>query len=224
MMNNIIDLSLGLHDGMITYPTASHARFESSIVGRIAIEGRETRKFTMGSHCGTHVDAPRHFFENGKTIEEYNVNDLVGEALLINLGTMEPGVIIEKEMLKKYIIEIREKKYKMILFRTDWARFWNTSQFYKDWPYFSADAMELLLQQDIKLIGLDFPSPDSAYFGNDCSLDSPNHKKIFTANVILAEYLTNLDKLTPGKIFLIVMPLKLIGFDGAPSRISAFNL
>ena len=224
MMNNIIDLSLGLHDGMITYPTTSHARFESSVVGRIAIEGRETRKFTMGSHCGTHVDAPRHFFENGKTIEEYNVNDLVGEALLINLGTMEPGVIIEKEILEKYIIEIREKKYKRILFRTDWARFWNTSQFYKDWPYFSADAMELLLQQDIKLIGLDFPSPDSAYFGNDCSLDSPNHKKIFTANVILAEYLTNLDKLTPGKIFLIVMPLKLIGFDGAPSRISAFNL
>jgi len=69
MINKIIDLSLGLHDGMITYPTASHARFESSIVGRIAIEGRETRKFTMGSHCGTHVDAPRHFFENGKTIE-----------------------------------------------------------------------------------------------------------------------------------------------------------
>jgi len=87
-----------------------------------------------------------------------------------------------------------------------------------------ADAIDLLLQQDITLIGLDFPSPDSAYFGNDCSLDSPNHKKIFTANVILAEYLTNLDKLKAGKIFLIVMPLKLIGFDGAPSRISAFNL
>ena len=42
----IVDLTLGLHNGMITYPTSSHQIFESSIMGRIEIEGRETRKFT----------------------------------------------------------------------------------------------------------------------------------------------------------------------------------
>jgi arylformamidase len=223
-MSKIIDLSLGLQDGMITYPTAVHHKFESSVMGRIAIEGRETRKFTMGSHCGTHVDAPKHFLENGKTIDEYDVNDLVGEALLVDLGKTDPGRIITKKEIEACAKELRENDIKRVLFRTEWSRFWNTKQFYKDWPYFSDDAMEHLLQQNIKLIGLDFPSPDSAYFGDDCSLDSPNHKKIFHAGVILAEYLTNLDKLNPGKIYLMVMPLKLIGFDGAPSRISAYNL
>ncbi len=222
-MNKIIDLSLGLHDGMITYPTGVHHKFESSIMGRIAIEGRETRKFTMGSHCGTHVDAPRHFLPDGKTVEDYDVNDLVGEAWLVNLGRIEPGKVIEVEELQNHLNEAGEN-VKRIIFRSDWSRFWNTSQYYKDWPYFSPRAMDLLIEKNIKLIGLDFPSPDSAYFGDDCSLDSPNHKKIFTAGVILAEYLTNLDKLKPGKIFLIVMPLKLLGFDGAPSRISAFNI
>jgi len=223
-MNKIIDLSLGLHDGMITYPTSVHHKFESSVMGRIAIEGRKTRKFTMGSHCGTHVDAPSHFFEDGNTIEDYDVNDLIGDGLLIDLSRTEPGRVIEADELEQYVVEIREKKIKRLLFRTDWSRFFNTRQYYKDWPYFSPDAMDLLLSLDIKLIGLDFPSPDSAYFGDDCSLDSPNHKKIFTKGVILAEYLTNLDKLNSGMIYLMVMPLKLIGFDGAPSRISAFNI
>ena len=223
-MIDIIDLSLGLHDGMITYPTGVHHKFESSIMGRIAIEGRETRKFTMGSHCGTHVDAPRHFIEDGKTIDEYDINDLVGDAFLIDLGQAEPGKIIEVADIQEHVRFIKEHSIKRVLFRTLWSRHWNTKQYYNDWPYFSSEAMELLLDQKIKLIGLDFPSPDSAYFGNDCSMDSPNHKKIFKSGVILAEYLTNLDKLKPGKIFLIVMPLKLIGFDGAPSRISAYNL
>ena len=70
---------------------------------------------------------------------------------------------------------------------------------------------------------LDFPSPDSAYFGNDCSLDSPNHKLLFENNVILVEYLTNIKSLSSNNIYLIVSPLKLVGFDGAPARVTAYS-
>lgn len=223
-MRKIIDLSLGLEDGMITYPTSVHKTFESSIVGRIQIEGRETRKFTMGSHCGTHVDAPKHFLLNSKSVDQFDVNDLVGEAILCDLGILKPGTIIEIEDIRSALEEVSIENYNKIVFKTSWSRFWNTSQYYKDWPYFSSEAIDFIISSNIKLIGLDFPSPDSAYFGDDCSLDSPNHKKIFSANIILAEYLTNLDKLIPGKIFIMVMPLKLINFDGAPSRVTAYNL
>jgi arylformamidase len=224
MNNNIIDLSFGIHDGMITYPTSSHHKFESSIVGRIAIEGRETRKFTMGSHCGTHVDAPRHFFADGRTIDDFDVNDLVGEALLINLGELQPDQLILARDLAPYVPIIKEQKITRILFRTDWSKFWSTRQYYKDWPYFEEKAIDLILSLNIKLLGIDFPSPDSAYFGDDCSLDSPNHKKLFQSNVILVEYLTNLHRLNSGMVYLMVMPLKLLGFDGAPSRVTAYNL
>ena len=77
MKNKIIDLSLSLKEGIITYPSTSHIQFESSILGRIEIEGRETRKFTMGSHCGTHIDAPKHFLKGGKSVIDFDVNDLI---------------------------------------------------------------------------------------------------------------------------------------------------
>lgn len=218
----IIDLSLGLHDGMITYPTKAHHVFESSIQARIAIEGRETRKFTMGSHCGTHVDAPKHFIKDGLSIDDYDVNDLVGEALLIDLGVKEPKEIIKLTEFKAQVDQF--PGVKRLVFRSLWSRFWNTSQYYQDWPYFDEESIDYIVKSNISLIGIDFPSPDSAYFGTDCSLDSPNHKKIFKNKIILTEYLTNLDKLSPGKFFLMVCPLKLISFDGAPARVLAHKI
>ena len=108
--HKIIDLSLPLEDGMITYPTSSHQRFESSIVGRIEVEGRETRKFTMGSHVGTHVDAMRHFEKGGKTIDQFSLNSLVGVAKIINLGALEPGSVIELHHLAEHFSEKHGKR------------------------------------------------------------------------------------------------------------------
>ena len=222
MKNEIIDLSLSLKEGMITYPSTSHIQFESSILGRIEIEGRETRKFTMGSHCGTHIDAPKHFLKGGKSVNDFDVNDLIGEALLIDLGELPPGSsILLKDFLDQYN---KYKKINRVVFRTNWSRYWNTSQYYNKWPYFDKESIEFLIDNKIKLLGIDFPSPDSQYFGTDCSLDSPNHKLLFNSNVILTEYLTNLNKLKTGLIYLMVHPLKLTDFDGAPARVTAFNL
>lgn len=222
MKNKIIDLSLSLKEGIITYPSTSHIQFESSILGRIEIEGRETRKFTMGSHCGTHIDAPKHFLKGGKSVIDFDVNDLIGEALLIDLGELPPGSSI---LLKDFSDQFNKyKKINRVVFRTNWSRYWNTFQYYNEWPFFDKESIEFLIDNKIKLLGIDFPSPDSQYFGTDCSLDSPNHKLLFNSNVILTEYLTNLNQLNSGLIYLMVHPLKLTDFDGAPARVTAFNL
>lgn len=223
-LNKIIDLSIDLKDGMLTYPSTSHVNFESSMVGRIEIEGRETRKFTMGSHCGTHVDAPKHFIKGSESISDFNVNDLIGEGLLLDLGTLVPGTVITRELVKSKLEAFNNKCFNRIVFQSNWSRFWGTSQYYSDWPFFDKEAIEFLTEKKVKLIGLDFPSPDNQCFGLDCSVDSPNHKLLFKAKVILVEYLINLDKLKEGPIFLIVSPLKLIDFDGAPSRVTAYNI
>ena len=215
----IIDLSISLEDGMLTYPTSSHHRFESSILGRLAIEGRETRKFTMGSHCGTHVDAMRHFIDGGVTADELPLDSLVGPAELINLSPMGAGTLIEVDDLVDQLPE----KVDRVVIRTDWSQHWGTSQYYSNWPSLSGSCTELLIERGIKLLGIDFPSPDLASYGHDCSIDSPNHKKLFEKNVVLVEYLNNLKLLRSGGIFLMVLPLKLIGFDGAPARVAAYS-
>ena len=132
----LVDLTLPIEEGMITYPSSVHQRFKASIVGRIDVEGRETRKFTMGSHCGTHVDAMRHFNKKGKTIDQLPLETMVGEATLINLGTLNPGSEIRTEDLKSNL----PKYLKRAVIQTDWSRFWNSRQYYQDWPYFKKDA------------------------------------------------------------------------------------
>lgn len=215
---SFVDLSLPIEDGMITYPSSVHVPFEASVRGRISVEGRETRKFTMGSHCGTHIDAMRHFLPGGATIDQLPLDQLVGPALLVDLGQRKPGSIIEEDEL---VPHLARNPVERVVLRTDWSRFWGTKQYYADWPSLSRACTQYLIERGVRLLAIDWPSPDPAYFGEDCSLDCPNHKLLFEREIVLAEYLTNLDKLPPGDIFLIVAPLRLMGFDGAPARIMA---
>lgn len=223
--NKIIDLTFSLHDGMPTYPSPLHVPFESNLLGSIDKDGRETRSFKMGSHCGTHIDAPKHFIKNGKSIVEYDVNDLVGEALLIDLGKMKPNSTIKVNDFKNQLEHYnKDKAIRRVLFRTNWSQYWGTDQYYKNWPYFEKESINYIIDSNIKLIGLDFPSPDCQFYGTNCSEDSPNHKLLFNSDIILAEYLTNLNLLDKGMIYVSILPLKLVDFDGAPARVTAYNL
>ena len=220
--SEFIDLSMTLEDGMITYPTRSHHGFEACTLGRIAIEGRETRKLTLGSHCGTHIDAPKHFFNGAPGIDETSLDTLVGPALLIDVGELCQGAEIGKAEIEQKMAP--HEKVERLVIRTGWSRFWNTEDYYSGWPVLSWDAADFLIEKNIKLLGFDFPSPDPGYSGPDRSLDCPLHKLFFNQGITLVEYLTNLDKLEEGMILLMALPLKLKGFDGSPARVAACQI
>lgn len=69
MSRNIIDLTFPIHEGMTTFPVHWHPIVEISVLGRHGIENRETRKVLLGTHTGTHMDAPRHFIPDGMTVD-----------------------------------------------------------------------------------------------------------------------------------------------------------
>lgn len=219
---HVVDLTFPLEDGMITYPSASHSRFEASVLGRIAIEGRETRKLTIGSHCGTHIDAPRHFYAGEIGVDQLCLNTLIGPAVLVNMGELAPGATIRKSDVEVKIQQY--DKVERLIIRTDWSKYWNTDQYYFDWPTLEHDAADFIIDKGIKLLGFDFPSPDPAYGGPDRSCDCPLHKRFFKNKIILVEYLTNLDQLQEGLIWLMAIPLRLKDFDGSPARVSAYPL
>lgn len=218
---NIIDLTFPFENGMPAYPSENHQKFESAQIASIDLQGRETRRFVCGSHCGTHVDAPKHFIGGTASIDEIPLNRLIGEAQVIDFGLLPPKSIIYRNDISH---KINENSPKKIILKTGWSRFWKTDQYFKDWPFLSADAAEFLIEKRIELLAMDFPSPDPVYFGTDKEKDCPNHKLFFKSGVILVEYLCNLDKLSGDRIFLVVMPLKLSGFDGSPARVIAWNL
>jgi kynurenine formamidase len=80
-----------------------------------------------------------------------------------------------------------------------------------------------LVEKGVRLIAMDTPSPDNPAHSRGTPKDSPNHKLLLGAEVVLVEYLTNLNSITAKEVELIVLPLKLRGSDGSPARCVAIE-
>jgi kynurenine formamidase len=210
--NKLVDLSFPIHDGMLTFPRPWHTRVKIAGMGRIKKHGRETAKIILGTHTGTHIDAPRHFIPGGASIEKIPLEICVGEALLISFrGKRQISAQDLRQKLKG------TRGIKRLIVRFGWSKNWGRPAYYRNHPYFSEDACRFLVKRGVKLLGMDTPSPDG-------SLDSPNHKFFLKQGVFLLEYLCNLDKLKGPQIELIALPLKIKGVDGSPARVIACDI
>lgn len=211
---NYVNLSHPLEESMTVFPPEHHAPFRMKQLGFIDKHGRETREIRFGTHCGTHVDAAKHFFTNGVDVSEIALGTLIGPAFLINLAPTPPGFIIERGLIDGKLPDVVER----LIIRTDWSKHWKTSNFYQNWPNLSMDCAKFIANHGIKLIGFDFPSPDPYQITDDPDDDSPIHKLFLSKNMTLVEYLTNLDRLPEGWIDFIALPLNVKGADGCPVR------
>jgi arylformamidase len=216
----IIDLSLPIEEGMMTFPTHSHPVVEITILGRHGIEGRETRKVVLGTHIGTHADAPRHFIPNGKTIDEIPLEVLIGPATVADFAGCRP---LQEIAIAELQSKLGGKVPARLILRTGWSEYFGDMKFYNEYPFLSEDAAKWLVEKGVQLIAMDTPSPDNPAHSRGTPKDSPNHKVLLGAEVVLVEYLANLKALTASEVELIVMPLKLKGCDGSPARCVAIE-
>ncbi len=215
-MNKIIDLTYMINNEMITYPTPWHPKVSIERLGKIEEVGRNTRKITLGTHTGTHIDAPLHFIENGKSIEKIPLEKIVGQVTIIDFSHFQKNQPIEKGIIQKIKIT------KRMIFRFGWEKYWNKNEFYKDHPFFTEEAANYLVSKGVELLGYDTPSPDSSKINND--IDSPIHKIFLENEIVLLEYLANLDKLENLENWnIVVAPMKIEGSDGSPSRVFVFQ-
>ncbi|MBU1165626.1 cyclase family protein [Candidatus Micrarchaeota archaeon] len=218
-MNTIIDLTHDIEEGMITFNAPWHSQVSVQQLGRIKVEGRETRKLILGSHAGTHIDAPAHFICGGNTIEKIPLNKLVGSVSIFDLTHLKENEPVTKETLEKLGLS------KKVLFRFGWGKYWNTPSFYRNYPFFTEDAAHYLISKGVELVGMDTPSPDDSRRKCDASADdSPVHKLLLGHGIILVEYIANLDSVKELDNWnLIAMPLKVRGGDGAPARVCIYK-
>jgi len=218
-MKKIVDLSYIIEVGMLTFGAPWHPVVEISIMGRHSLEGRETRKVVLGSHTGTHVDAPAHFIPGGLTIDKTPLDVLIGRAHLIEFPDSPPMRKVEILDVKKQLGE--KPAYERVVFRFDWSRHWGTGQYYCDWPYLSRELCEWLIESGVSLVGMDTPSPDNPYDNRASGNDSPHHKLFLQKGVTLVEYLCNLEAIGEKVFDLVALPLKIKDGDGAPARVVA---
>lgn len=222
-MSILIDLTYDIEESMTTFDAPWHPPVSVTQLGRHEYEGRETRKVTFGTHTGTHVDAPLHFIAGGKSIEKITLDKLIGEITTIDFSQLGNNETVTKKMLIDITIT------KRMLFKFGWGKYWNTKNFYQDYPFFSKEAAEYLVSKNVELIAMDTPSPDDSriklsgdVLGSD--KDSPIHKIFLSNEVILIEYVANLDKVDDYEGWsIIVSPLRIKGADGSPARVCIYK-
>ena len=204
----------------MTFPTHWHPVVEITILGRHGIEGRETRKVVLGTHIGTHADAPLHFVPNGRTIDQVPLDILIGPARVVDFtGCAVLHEIDVPELKEKLGANVPER----LILRTGWSEYFGNLKFYNEYPFLSERAAKWLVEQGVRLIAMDTPSPDNPAHSRGTEKDSPNHKVLLGAEVVLVEYLTNLKAIAEPEVELVVMPLKLKGCDGSPARCVAIE-
>lgn len=211
----IYDLSLDIESGMPTCGTSWHQSVEIEQLGYIETVGRNTQRIVLGSHSGTHMDAPYHFIREGITMESLDVNLMWGKITAIDFRHKRRGDVVTVEDVKNIVVKER------LLFTFGWYHMWKTDMYYKNFPYFQPSAVEYLLERGMKVMAMDTPSPDdgsSIMVKGEC--DSPCHLALLKQGAIVIEYLTNTDVLVDGKEYEFVsLPLKIKGSDGSPARV-----
>lgn len=162
--------------------------------------------FFMNSHSGTHIDAPLHFFREGKSVDQLPLNTLVGPAMLLDFS-LEPGVSVEA-LEKRWP---KAERVTRLLLKTGNSNGLPAEEFNQDFCALRGPEARWLLEQGIQLIGIDGPSIQ--YFGEDPVV----HQLLLNQGVVIVEGL-QLSAVAAGKYELLCLPLKLIGLEGAPAR------
>lgn len=201
----LLDVSVPLTLGLPNFP--NDPPFELQPVKRIADGGSSNvSRLVMGTHTGTHVDAPKHFIDEGDGVDALPLNLLIGRARVIDVD--KRGAITADDLAAAGLREDLR-----VLFRTPNSALWNSNTFHEDYAHLSAGGARYLIDQGVKVVGIDYLSIEQFK-----SAGAPAHRTLLGNGVIIIEGL-NLADAEPGMYEMYCLPLLVAGGDGAPARV-----
>ncbi len=214
MNEKIIDLTHCLFSGLFFYPGDPKVEFKQ--IQFTSGTGYNVNQIKLGTHSDTHLDSPYHINDKGEKVDEIKLSRCIGEAQVIDMSHKKEGLIEAKdfEPCNKLI-----KPGSRLLIRTGWDKMFGRKEFFSSRsPSLSVEAGKWLTRRRIWLLGLDIASPNLRNREDNSKL----HRIFLEAGIVLVEALTNLEKLK-GKVYLIVLPLKLKNMDASPVRAVALE-
>jgi arylformamidase len=203
----IYDVSVPIDNGMPVWPTDPAVSLVTATIP--SIDRRRTIRVTtiqMGSHTGTHIDAPNHFVEGGKKLHQIPLKVLVGEVSVFHIA----GV---PSINRRHLEQLDWLGVKRVLFKTDNSDHWQDEEFYENFVYLEPDAAAFLVERGLRLVGIDYLSIDR--YGSE---HHPTHLVLLPNDVVVLEGL-NLKEVAPGRYQMVALPLNLQQADGAPTRV-----
>jgi len=210
-MVRFIDLSQSLYDGMPSYPSDPPFRIEP--FRTMKEHGVRVSRLELGTHQGTHLDAPAHFYADGVTVDEIPLKRFFGPAVLVDLAPGE--ALAAKTPITPEMLSHHREKFEAggkVIIRTGWERMVGKEGYFTDLPSLTLEAAQWIAETKIGLLGVDLPTP-SKIAGRAV------HYALLAkgTEIILLEGLVNLH-LLPERFTLVAFPLPLRGGDGSPVR------
>ncbi|MEO7086012.1 MAG: cyclase family protein [Gemmatimonadaceae bacterium] len=204
-MPSIYDISLPIANGGAVYP----GNPEINITPQQEISkggSSNVSSLAFGSHTATHVDAPKHFFDDGAGVDTLALDVLMGPAVLIDVG--DEAMAVGEAELRRHELA----KHTRVLIKTRNSGFIRGSEFIKDFTYLTPDGAAYLVSLGVQLVGVDYFSVEQFHSGHHMT-----HRTLLERGVIIVEGL-DLSGPPAGPYDLRVLPLRLVGLDGAPAR------
>lgn len=212
----LIDCSHSIDSSLTTFPRPWHKRVAIETLGTLEDVGRRSSHVSIGTHSGTHIDAPSHFIESGAAIDEISLTRLFGTGVVINIDFSEPFAALNPKLLSSKLSA--DFKNKAVFLNFNWGHmFYSGMKYYEQQPWFDIDTAELIYSLNPALVGYDLAMLDNPKDGFGCSVDSPIHKFFLGKGIPLLENVI-FPKNLEGVFSFAAIPLKLRGLDGSPVR------
>jgi arylformamidase len=216
MRNSWVDISVTMRDGMVHWPGDPECKISLAVKLGAPISGQRGKTYpcnlthlSLSAHTGTHMDAPRHFIANGRTMEAMPLDAVVGPCRVIEIKHRS---VITVDELRPHKLKRGER----ILFKTrNSTKSWKlakTGTFDENFVYIPAETARYLVERGVMTVGVDYLSVGGwQKDGVEC------HQILLGAEVWIIEGL-DLSKVKSGTHDLVCLPLKILGADGAPAR------
>ena len=207
-MPRMIDVTLSIRPGMLTYPGDPVVAIDRTWDMRQG-DAANLSVISMSTHTGTHVDPPIHFVDGGMTIDRVSLDTLIGDAVVTDMRGVRTIGPAELEAADLHVDADR------VLFLTDWSARWaeESPAFPDVVTCVSEEGARWLVDRGVRLVGTDFISIEGA---DDPTF--PVHRALLGAGIVIVEGL-DLRDVPAGRYSLWCLPLMIRDGDGGPARV-----
>lgn len=210
----IVDLSIPITNNTPIYPGDPEPKI--SVAATIENEGYNLHYVHIGSHTGTHVDAPYHICPTGEKIDELDLQLFIGTGVVIQVLGKEEHVSIGLSDVQAYLYQLSPGK--IVLFYTGWSQYAEEEKYFHH-PFVEVDVIHEMIKRGIRTFFIDALNIDAV---GDTSF--PVHHAIAAVNGILAENLANFEAIDFPDPLVMAFPLHIVGSDGSPVRAVAIEV
>lgn len=199
-----LDLTMLLDEKTPRFPGEPDPVF--SCFAQVNREGWNALRLTFNTHFGTHMDAPLHMLDGGKSLDTYLPERFIGKAVVLDVRGRK---VIRPEDCDLDLL----KKGDFAFFLTGHSDSMFDPDYYTDEvnPVLSPELAQELVERKVGMVGLDSWTPDNAPF--------TLHKLFFRNDILILENLVGLEPLAGSRTDAVVAPLKIRHADGAPCRV-----